>query len=143
MVADPGSAGPRPAEPPASPHRPGGGWRRWRRSRPFWGGLLILLAGLEILLTLRAPLSVIVHLGPQNLAGYLVPVIMVLCGLLLWFTPDQRLFYSILAILMALASWVTSNLGGFFVGLLLGLVGGSLAFAWSDAAPRADDIDAR
>jgi hypothetical protein len=38
-------------------------WRRWRRTRPFWGGLLILLAGAEILVTELVPLRVILHLS--------------------------------------------------------------------------------
>ncbi|MGC9669900.1 DUF6114 domain-containing protein [Planosporangium sp. 12N6] len=106
-------------------------WRGWRRSRPFWGGLLLVLSGAEILASIWAPLPVVLHVGPQGLAGYLVPTIMVVCGLLLWFNPRQRLFYAIVAILMALGSWLTSNLGGFFVGMLVGLIGGSLAFAWA------------
>jgi hypothetical protein len=106
-------------------------WRRWRRSRPFWGGLFIVVAGSEILASVKAPLPVVMHVGLGGLASYLVPVIMLLCGLLLWFNPDQRLFYSMIAVIMALASWVTSNLGGFFVGILFGLIGGSLAFAWA------------
>ncbi|HZM77354.1 MAG TPA: DUF6114 domain-containing protein [Candidatus Limnocylindrales bacterium] len=104
----------------------------WRRSRPFWAGLIVTLAGLEILLTMMAPLPVIIHLGVQGLAGYLVPVIIVLCGQLMWWNPSQRLFYSIMALIMSLAAWVTSNLGGFILGIILGLVGGSLAFAWND-----------
>lgn len=103
----------------------------WRKARPFWGGLLVTLAGLEILATMKAPLPVVIHLGVQGLAGYLVPVLIILCGQLLWWNPDQRVFYSVVAVVCTLASWVTSNLGGFFVGLILGLVGGSLAFAWS------------
>jgi hypothetical protein len=93
--------------------------------------LLVLVGGGEILLSERAPLPVVIHVGVAGLAGYLVPAILLLCGLLLWFTPEQRTFYSILAVLLSLGSWVTSNLGGFFVGMALGLVGGSLAFAWS------------
>jgi hypothetical protein len=105
-------------------------WRHWRRTRPFWGGLLVILGGAEILLSEKGPLPLIIHIGLQGLAGYLIPTIMVLCGLLLLFHPVQRTFYSLLAVLLALGSWITSNLGGFFVGMLLGLVGGSLAFAW-------------
>jgi len=111
-----------------------GAFYRWRHSRPFWGGLLVLLGGAEILLSERAPLPVVIHVGIQGLAGYLVPAILLLCGLLLWFTPEQRSFYSILAVLLSLGSWVTSNLGGFFIGMALGLVGGSLAFAWARGA---------
>ncbi|MFI2663830.1 DUF6114 domain-containing protein [Micromonospora carbonacea] len=110
-----------------------GRWRAWRRSRPFWGGLLVALGGVEILATLRAPLPVILHVGPQGLAGYLVPVILLLCGVLLLAHPPQRLFYALVSLVLALVSWLTSNLGGFFVGMLLALVGGCLAFAWTPA----------
>jgi hypothetical protein len=106
-------------------------WRRWRHTRPFWGGLLIIFAGAEMLLSEQAPLPVIVHIGVQGLAGYLVPIVLVLCGLLIWLSPLQQTFYSVLAVLLALGSWITSNLGGFFVGLLLGVIGGALAYAWS------------
>ncbi len=105
-------------------------FRRWRRARPFWGGLLVLLGGVEILASERAPLPLMIHIGLQGLAGYLVPIVLVLCGVLLLFHSVQRLFYSLLAIVLALGSWITSNLGGFVLGMLLALVGGALAFAW-------------
>ncbi len=110
---------------------------RWRHTRPFWGALLVILGGCEILLSERAPIPLIIHIGLQGLAGYLIPVIIVLLGLLLLFHPVQRTFYSLLAVLLSLGSWITSNLGGFFVGMLLGVIGGSLAFAWRprDAGP--------
>lgn len=120
--------------PDAAPSSRAGGawraWRQWRRTRPFWGGLLVILGGAEILVSEKAPLPIIVHIGLQGLAGYLIPAVMVLCGLLLLFHPVQQTFYSILAILLALGTWVTSNMGGFFVGMLLGVIGGALAFAW-------------
>jgi Family of unknown function (DUF6114) len=121
------------AVPPSRAARAWAAWRRWRVSRPFWGGLLVTLGGLEILASMRAPLDVIIHFGARGVAGLIVPVIMLLCGLFLWFNPDQRTFYAVLAIIMALASWVTSNLGGFILGMVLGVIGGSVAFAW---APR-------
>ena len=123
------------------PREPRGGirpaFRRWRAGRPFWGGLLLAVGGAEILLTQKASLKVILHIGMQGLAGYLLPVLMVLCGLLILFNPTQRLFYSITGALISLGSWMTSNLGGFFIGLLLGVVGSCLAFGWlPDQAPR-------
>jgi hypothetical protein len=111
-------------------------FRIWRRTRPFWGGLLIIGAGGEILTSEQGPLELVVHIGIQGLAGYLIPLMLLLCGLLLWFTPAQRIFYSLLAIVLALGSWITSNLGGFFIGMLLGLVGGALAFAWTTGSER-------
>jgi hypothetical protein len=106
------------------------GFRSWRGRRPFWGGLLLTLGGAEILVTEKAALPVVMHIGMQGLAGYLLPGLMVICGLLILFNPAQRLFYSIVGVLLALGSWVTSNLGGFLVGLLLGVAGSCLAFGW-------------
>ncbi|SER22867.1 hypothetical protein SAMN04487983_101313 [Streptomyces sp. yr375] len=112
-------------------------FRVWRGRRPFAGGLLLVLGGAEILVTMKAPLPVILHVGMQGLAGYLLPALMVLCGLLILFNPAQRLFYSIIAIAVSLGTWLTSNIGGFVVGLLLGAVGSCLAFGWlPDQEPR-------
>jgi hypothetical protein len=118
--------------------RLGGRWRRWRRGRPFTAGVLVVLGGAEMLVTLRAPLGVLLHIGPQGLAAYLVPIVLVLCGVLLIATPQQRVFYALLTLVLGLVSWLTSNLGGFLIGMLLALVGGALAFAWTPAKqPRA------
>ncbi|MFE9452258.1 DUF6114 domain-containing protein [Streptomyces sp. NPDC006739] len=112
-------------------------FRDWRSDRPFWGGLLLTLGGVEILVTEKASLKVVMHIGMQGLAGYLLPVMMALLGLLILFNPTQRLFYSIIGMLVSLGTWLTSNLGGFFVGLLLGAVGSCLAFGWApDQEPR-------
>jgi Family of unknown function (DUF6114) len=99
---------------------------------------VVTASACEIMLTEHGPLSIVVHIGIQGLAGYLIPFMLLLCGVLLWFSPGQRPFYSLLAIVLSLGSWLTSNLGGFFLGMLLGLVGGTLAFAWtpdSDGEP--------
>ncbi|MEU3827435.1 DUF6114 domain-containing protein [Streptomyces sp. NPDC029080] len=123
---------------PDRPRRgPGPAFRGWRARRPFWGGLLLALGGGEVLLTEKASLKVVLHIGMQGLAGYLLPGLMVLLGLLILFNPTQRLFYSITGVLVSLGSWVTSNLGGFFLGLLLGVTGSCLAFGWlPDQEPR-------
>ncbi|MFR9797595.1 DUF6114 domain-containing protein [Streptomyces sp. MS06] len=105
-------------------------FRAWRARRPFWGGLLLALGGGEVLLTEKASLKVVLHIGMQGLAGYLLPVLMLLLGLLVLFNPAQRLFYSLTGVLLSLGTWVTSNLGGFFVGLALGVTGSCLAFGW-------------
>ncbi|MFJ9824752.1 DUF6114 domain-containing protein [Streptomyces sp. NPDC101160] len=111
-------------------------FRRWRHRRPFGAGLALAFGGAEILLTQRASVSVILAAGADSLAGYVLPIMMLVCGLLIVFNPRQRLFYSVIGVLASLASWVTSNLGGFFVGMLLGLVGSSLAFGWLPDRPR-------
>ncbi|MFF5053242.1 DUF6114 domain-containing protein [Micromonospora sp. NPDC000663] len=122
--------------------RPGGpaqvwqSFRRWRRSRPFWGGLLTALAGVEMFASTRMTVNGLsFHSGATGLLSLLIPVILVACGLLLWLSPAQRPFYSIVAAFTAVYSLIGLNLGGFFVGLLLGIVGSALAFAWTPVTP--------
>lgn len=129
MAADAPAAGPAGTLPVGS-HRSPKRFRHWRRTRPFWGGLLVILGGAEILLTVWAPLPVVLHVGLQGAVGYLVPIVIVASGFLLVFTPSQRLFLSIVVAILGLASWLTSNLGGFLLGMLLTLIGAVLAFAW-------------
>ncbi|WP_053852443.1 DUF6114 domain-containing protein [Streptomyces sp. NRRL B-24085] len=110
---------------------------RFVNGRPFFGGLWLTLGGAWILLTMKASLKVVIHVGMQGVAGYLLPTLMVLLGLLILFSPAQRLFYSITGVLVSLGTWVTSNMGGFMVGLLLGVVGSILTFGWlPDQEPR-------
>ncbi|MEU4336553.1 DUF6114 domain-containing protein, partial [Micromonospora lupini] len=117
-------------------------FRRWRRSRPFWGGLLTALAGVEMFASTRMTLNGLsFHSGATGLLSLLIPVILVTCGVLLWFTPAQRLFYSIVAAVTAVYALIGLNLGGFFVGLLLGIVGSALAFAWTPTRPASATPD--
>ncbi len=120
-------------------------FRQWRRTRPFWGGLFLLLSGVELYLSGNLTLKNIeIHIGQQGFLIYLLPVIMLLCGLLVWFSPTQRLFYGIIGLLTALYSFLGLNLGGFFIGMLLGILGGALVIAWGPPrAPKpAGDSDA-
>lgn len=112
-------------------------FRRWRRSRPFWGGLFTLLAGLEILGTARVDFGGITfQMGLSGFLVWLLPTILVTCGLLMWFTPQQRMFYAVVGALTTVFSLVAVNLGGFLIGALLGMVGTALGFAWVPVAPK-------
>ncbi len=146
------SAGPGPAEPQPHGTQPGDvraraararrAFRDWRRSRPFWGGLLLLLAGLELvaipLLSVLAhgSVKVVIYIGIGGVFGVLIGGLLVACGLLIWFHPVQRVFYAIAGVLLAVASFVATNLGGFFVGMLLGVTGASLSFGWTPGPGR-------
>lgn len=108
-------------------------FRHWRRTRAFWGGFLLVLSGSEILYTYNAPFKVVIHFGLYGIAGFALPGLVLLLGLLVWFDPEHRVFYSILALAASAGTWLTSNLGGFFIGMLLGLTGATLTYGWSDA----------
>ena len=81
------------------------GFRRWRRARPFWGGLFTALAGLEIFGTTQMSLGGLTfQMGPTGFLSWLIPVILFACGMLMWFSPQQRLFYAIVAAVTAVHS---------------------------------------
>ncbi|MFD7101115.1 DUF6114 domain-containing protein [Streptomyces xanthophaeus] len=114
-----------------------GRFRRWRRSRPFWGGLLAVLAGAEICVLPLAPLKVMLQQGVAGIPSVLMGIVMIVLGLTAWFAPPQRVLAGVLTTLIATAALVLSNLGGFLIGTLLGIFGGGLMFAWQPyAAPR-------
>ncbi|WP_412541324.1 DUF6114 domain-containing protein [Longispora sp. K20-0274] len=119
---------------------PGRAWRsfrNWRHARPFWGGLFTLLAGLEIISIPWTQIGVMIHAGMGALGGMIIGGVLILCGLLLWFQPVQRTFFSIVTLVLGLAAFPFTNFGGFIVGTLFALVGGSLAFAWTPTTPAA------
>jgi hypothetical protein len=140
-----GTAETAPAAKRAAGARAASAWqafRAWRRSRPFWGGLLLLLAGIELvaipLLSVLAhgSVKVVIYIGIGGVSGVLIGGLLMACGLLVWFHPVQRVFYAIAGVLLAVASFVATNLGGFFFGMLLGVTGASLSFGWTHGPDR-------
>ncbi|MFD9307619.1 DUF6114 domain-containing protein [Streptomyces sp. NPDC060048] len=109
-------------------------WRRWRRGRPFWGGLLAILAGAEICALPLAPLKIMLQQGVAGIPSVLMGLVMIVLGLTAWFSPSQRSLAGVLTTLIATAALVLSNLGGFLIGTLLGILGGGLMFAWQPYA---------
>ncbi|WP_052865084.1 DUF6114 domain-containing protein [Streptomyces niger] len=116
-------------------------FRVWRGQRPYWGGLLTLLAGIPIMYIPYANLtigSLTVRMATTAGAGSLIiGVLLVVLGLTMWFQPASRVFAGVAAILLSLVSLVVSNFGAFLIGFLLGLIGGALAVSWAPgkAAP--------
>src|SRR6185369_2290334 len=101
-----------PQAPQGAPAR-GGSFRRWRRGRPFWGGLLLILSAVELFLSSNLnPTDFQVHFGPTGFLSYVIPAMLLLCGSLTWLSPGQRLFYGILGTLTAVYSLIGLNLGG-------------------------------
>lgn len=105
-------------------------FRTWRRGRPFWGGLWAAAGGAAVLLAPLAPLPLLLRQGVAGVSGYLVGALLVAAGLLSWWQPGQRVFLGLAATGLSLSSFVTSNFGGFGLGMLLGVVGGALLVAW-------------
>lgn len=115
---------------------------RWfadfRRTRPFWGGLWMILGGWAIMSLTFAPIAVVAGAGFGGVAGYLLGGGLILFGLAVWVNPALRHVLGVLACAFAIASLVGSNLGGFLVGMLLGILGGAMTFGWGPKRERAE-----
>ncbi|MGW7117884.1 DUF6114 domain-containing protein, partial [Streptomyces xanthophaeus] len=105
--------------------------RAWRRTRPFWGGLLLVLGGAELLLVPLSPVPVLVSLGLGGIAAMGIGGALMLAGVCLWVLPQARTYVSLHALLLSVLSFVATNLGGFLVGMALGIAGSALAFGWT------------
>lgn len=116
--------------------------RDLRRGRPIWAGLFVMFGGAEIILVPAvlaaewSPLPVYLHLGMSGIVGVAVGLIMIIGGLLFWLTPSNRVFVACITAAVSVFSLIASNLGGFIVGMMAGIIGSCLAFAWTPAKRR-------
>lgn len=110
--------------------------RAFRRTRPFWGGLWLGLAGLWIIKLNSYPLGMAMAGGFNRSAGYILGGAMVLFGIVAWTSPLYARLVGVLGVLAAMAAFVGSNLGGLVVGSVLGVLGGSMIWGWGELAPR-------
>ncbi|MGW2372471.1 DUF6114 domain-containing protein [Kitasatospora sp. NPDC001683] len=123
-------------------------WRDFRRTRPYWGGKLAMIAGIPILYFPYAHLTfggLTIAMSTTAGAGSLIiGVLMIILGLTAWFQPAVRVFAGIATILLTLVSIPVSNLAGFGLSLLPGLIGGGLMVSWAPLPePVAEPADGR
>lgn len=111
-------------------------FRAFRRTRPFWGGLWLLVGGWLILRLSMVSVQIVVSAGLAGFGGWLTGGGLIVCGLIAWAAPTQRYIAGIIAILLAVASLVLSNLGGMFFGMLFGILGGAMVLAWGPKKTR-------
>ncbi|WP_158710022.1 DUF6114 domain-containing protein [Streptomyces katrae] len=78
--------------------------RAWRWTRPFWGGLPVLLGGAAL------PLTVLVSLGLGGIAAVGIGAALMAAGLFLWFVPQARAYVCVHALLVSVLSFVATNL---------------------------------
>ncbi|MDR6620772.1 DUF6114 domain-containing protein [Sinomonas atrocyanea] len=107
------------------------GFRDWRRGRPFVGGLLAALGGVEMFFSGQLDLGHLhIQLGIEGLQATVIPIALVLLGVLSVTMPAHHVFYGILTLVVAIYSLVGVNMGGFIIGMLLSGAGGVLVVAW-------------
>lgn len=117
-------------------------FRIWRLQRPFWGSILILLAGVLVLWGPVGLMRFALFPGSTIWAGLLVGALLVVMGLIQLFAPAYALITGAIAIILALISMLVA-LGGFIIGMFLGIIGGALGIAWRPHARSLASIGKR
>lgn len=111
-------------------------FRDFRRSRPFWGALWLGLGGVAVIHFSRSPLTMVVGGGWNSSAGYILGGAMVMFALVALFAPLYRGLCGLVGVLLGLAAFIAANLGGFLIGTMLAIVGGSMIWGWGEKGPR-------
>ncbi|UJP10762.1 DUF6114 domain-containing protein [Microbacterium sp. KUDC0406] len=117
-----------------------GGWQRfraWAKRRPFVGGLLVAVAGVEMFFSGQLDIGHLhVQLGIEGLQATIIPIALLLLGVLAIAMPVHHVFYGVIALAVALYSLIGVNLGGFLIGMIMASVGGVLVVAWMPPEAR-------
>lgn len=109
--------------------------REYRRTRPFWGALWTMFGGFLIAWFAYGPVNILIHAGLGGLAGLLIGTTIFAMGVFMMVTPDQRHLVSVLATILAVASFPLSNFGGFVLGMTFSLLGACMSFGWMPEKP--------
>lgn len=104
--------------------------------RPLLAALVTVTAGAMIVFLPAGRYTVLLLPGVAGTSGFALGGLICLAGLFLFASPRLHGPLGAAVVLLSLTALVTTNLGGFLVGTLLGVVGGSLGFAWTDRARR-------
>ena len=80
-------------------------------------------------------IKLVIYIGIGGVFGFLIGVLLITAAIAVWVNPAHRGFYGIAGVILGIASFPASNLGGFFLGMLLAVIGGALAFAWTPSPP--------
>ncbi|WP_203336421.1 DUF6114 domain-containing protein [Nocardioides limicola] len=105
---------------------------RFYRTRPFWGCLLLALGGWFVLKpVLGGSFEFLVHLGARGGAVYILGGGMIVAACVALVMPAQRHFPALMAAGFSVLSLPMANLGGWLIGMLLGIIGSGLIFAWT------------
>ena len=103
--------------------------KRWCHQRPCWGAFCVLAASLLILWAPVCLLQSTIVTGSTLWAGLVVGGLLFVMGLIELFAPSYALVAGAIGVMLSLISLITA-LGGFGVGMFLGVIGSSYVVAW-------------
>lgn len=105
----------------------------WRAQRPFMGGVLLCVAGLIITWVPMQILPDIFLIGGEVAGlltvGVMFGVFVFLTGVLALLKPEHADVIGVVGVVLSILS-LFGSLGGLFLGMLFGILGGNLCIAW-------------
>lgn len=105
---------------------------RYLKTRPTAGCLLLAAGGWFVLRPVVAStFQFLAYLGVGGAQIYILGGGMIAAALVAFFAPAQRHFPALMAMAFSIASLPLANLGGWLIGMVLGIVGSGLIFAWT------------
>jgi len=105
-------------------------FKNWRTKRPFWAATLSVISGIIILSVPVQLYEIAAAPGSMIVIGLLLGGLTLLMGILGFMMPRLSTLLGILAILSSVLS-IMGALGGFLIGTILGIIGGSMMIAWN------------
>lgn len=109
-----------------------GKFKQWRNQRPFWGATLTIFAGMMILYIPVHLYAIAFIPGSLIFVGFLFGGLTLLLGVLSYIYPQFSTVLGTIVIFLSVLS-IMGALGGFLIGTILGIIGGSLLVAWEKA----------
>jgi len=103
--------------------------RDWAEKRPFWAGLFLVVAGVEIGFWPATP--ALVSTDRSGVSAVMFMALLVADGVAVWLMPLYRKLLGVQAAALGLLALTTANLGGLFVGTCAAVAGGAMAFRWT------------
>jgi len=110
-------------------------FNEWREPRPFWGGALLMIAGIIIgWMPIQFATELAVIGGAYTVIGLIFAVMVFLTGAFVLARPEMSTIFGVIGIALSILSLIGA-LGGLFIGMLVGIAGGNLCVAWDGPTP--------
>jgi hypothetical protein len=111
-------------------------FNEWREPRPFMGGVLLMIAGIIIgVVPLQFATELALIGGPEHVVGLIFATLVFINGAFALSRPDMSTMLGVTGIALSILS-LFGALGGFFIGMLIGIIGGNLCIAWQNPNPE-------
>ncbi|WP_336000911.1 DUF6114 domain-containing protein [Halorientalis halophila] len=115
-----------------------GRFGEWKQGRPFTGALLLMIGGIVIgWVPIQFATELAIIGGSFTVIGLVFAAMVFLTGAFVMARPELSTIFGVIGIALSILSLIGA-LGGMFVGMIIGIVGGNLCVAWQNPNPEPD-----